>query len=152
MGAFGVALRLVAVGHLLGQVPDAAGGVLGAGQHALGVEPVPEPGHAHRLILGGDRVESVVPGGQDFPGARINIRTPVLIPHRPRLPVELHGRGVRPPHLVVGRGQNPVQLGAGDGAAHRDVDVRGQPPLWLDGGEVLHVVAEETAQVLDEPV
>jgi hypothetical protein len=30
--------------------------------------------------------------------------------------------------------------------------VRGQAALGFDGGEVLHVVAEETAQVLDEPV
>ena len=30
--------------------------------------------------------------------------------------------------------------------------MRGEPPLWFDGGEVLHVVAEEPAQVLDEPV
>src|ERR1039458_4768184 len=32
------------------------------------------------------------------------------------------------------------------------MDVRGQPSLWFDGGEVLNVVAEEPAQVLDEPV
>jgi hypothetical protein len=53
---------------------------------------------------------------------------------------------------VVGRGEDPAQLGAGDGAAHRDVDVRGEAPLWFDGGEVLDVVAEVAAQVLDEPV
>ena len=60
--------------------------------------------------------------------------------------------GVGPPDLVVGGGQDPAQLGAGDGAADGDVDVRGQPPLRFDGGEVLHVVAEVAAQVLDEPV
>src|ERR1019366_9633388 len=32
------------------------------------------------------------------------------------------------------------------------MNVRGEPPLWLDGGEVLDVVAEEPAQVLDQPV
>jgi hypothetical protein len=32
------------------------------------------------------------------------------------------------------------------------VDVRGEPALWFDGGEVLNVVAEVAAQVLDEPV
>jgi hypothetical protein len=32
------------------------------------------------------------------------------------------------------------------------VDVRGQPPLRFDGGEVLEVVAGKAAQVLDEPV
>ena len=30
--------------------------------------------------------------------------------------------------------------------------VRGQAPLWFDGGEVLDVVAEEPTQVLHEPV
>ena len=53
---------------------------------------------------------------------------------------------------MVGGGEHLAQFGPGDGAAHGDVDVRGQPPLWFDGGEVLHVVAEEPAQVLDEPV
>jgi len=53
---------------------------------------------------------------------------------------------------VVGRGDDLAELGAGDGAADRDVHVRGEPPLWFDGGEVLDVVAGEAAQVLDEPV
>ena len=53
---------------------------------------------------------------------------------------------------MVGGGEDLAQLGAGNGAADRDVDVRGEPPLGLDGGEVLHVVADEPAQVLDEPV
>ena len=64
----------------------------------------------------------------------------------------LDGLGGWPPDLVVGRGEDLAQLGAGDGAADRDVDVRGEAPLGLDGGEVLDVVAEEAAQVLDEPV
>ena len=66
--------------------------------------------------------------------------------------VVLDGAGVGPPDLVVGGGQDPAELGAGDGAAHGDVDVRGEPPLRFDGGEVLQVVAEVAAQVLDEPV
>ena len=53
---------------------------------------------------------------------------------------------------MVSGGQDPADLGAGDGAAHGDVDVRGEPPLRFDGGEVLEVVAEVAAQVLDEPV
>ena len=53
---------------------------------------------------------------------------------------------------MIGRGEHLAQFGAGQGAAHRDVDVRGEPPLRFDGGEVLDVVAEEAAQVLDEPV
>jgi hypothetical protein len=57
-----------------------------------------------------------------------------------------------PTDLVVGDDDDLPQLGAGDGAAHGDINVRGQPLLRLDGGEVLHVVAEDTAQVLDEPV
>ena len=32
------------------------------------------------------------------------------------------------------------------------MDVRGEPPLGFDGGEVLQVIAAEPAQVLDEPV
>ena len=32
------------------------------------------------------------------------------------------------------------------------MNVRGQPPLQLDRREILHVVAEEPAKVLNEPV
>jgi hypothetical protein len=64
--------------------------------------------------------------------------------------LHLIGRG--PPDLVVGGGQYLAQFGAGQGAADGDVDVGGQAPLGFDGGEVLEVVAEEAAQVLDEPV
>ena len=50
-----VCVRLVAVadllGEVLGQVPNAPAGVLGPGEHALGVEPLAEPGHVPRLIL-----------------------------------------------------------------------------------------------------
>jgi hypothetical protein len=53
---------------------------------------------------------------------------------------------------MVGSGQDAADLGAGDGAAHGDVGVRCQPPLRLNRGEILDVVAEVAAQVLDEPV
>jgi hypothetical protein len=53
---------------------------------------------------------------------------------------------------VVGGGQDLAQLGAGQGAADGDVNMRGEAPLGFDGGEVLDVVAEEAAQVLSEPV
>ena len=53
---------------------------------------------------------------------------------------------------MVGRGQDPADLDAGHGAAHGDMDVRSEAFLGFDGGEVLQVVAEVAAQVLDEPV
>ena len=126
--------------------------VLGSGEHALGVEPDPEPGHVPRLILVADGVERLVPGRQDFPGGRVEVAADRLVPDRQLVTVVLDGGGVGPPDLVVGGGQHPAQLGAGDGAADGEVDVRGEAPLGFDGGEVLHVVAEVAAQVLDEPV
>src|SRR5262249_60311008 len=54
--------------------------------------------------------------------------------------------------LVGGGGDDLPQRGAGGRAGDGDVDMRGEPLLWLDGGEVLHVVAEDAAKVLDEPV
>ena len=73
----GVACGLVAVGdvfgEVLGQVADAAGRVLRPAQDALGVEPVPEPGHVQRLILVADGVEGLVPGGQDFAGGGVEV-------------------------------------------------------------------------------
>ena len=53
---------------------------------------------------------------------------------------------------MVGGGEDPADVGAGDGAVHGDVDVRSEAALGFDGGEVLHVIAEVAAQVLDEPV
>jgi hypothetical protein len=50
-----------------------------------------------------------------------------------------------PPDLVVGRGDDLAQFGPGDGAADGEVDVRGEPALWFDGGEVLQVIAGEPA-------
>ena len=156
MGALGVGGGLVAVGDLLGevfgQVADAAGCVLRSGEHALGVESVPEPGHVQRFIVVADGVQRVIPGGQDFAGRGVEVGACLLIPDGQFLAVEPDGGGVRPPDLVVGRGQDLPQVRAGDRAAHGEMDMRGQPPLRLDGGEVLQVVAEEAAQVLDEPV
>ena len=55
--ALGVGVGLVAVaellGQVLGQVADAPGGVLGPGEHALGVELGPEPGHVPGLVIVG---------------------------------------------------------------------------------------------------
>jgi hypothetical protein len=53
---------------------------------------------------------------------------------------------------MVGSGDDASQVGAGDGAAQRDVRVRGETALGFDGGEVLDVVAEVSPQVLNEPV
>ena len=53
---------------------------------------------------------------------------------------------------MVGGGEHLAQLGPGDSAAARQMDVGGEAALGFDGGEVLHVVADVAAQVLDEPV
>ena len=49
----------------------------------------------------------------------------------------------RPPDLMIGRRHHLAELGAGDGAADRDVHVRREAALRLDGGEILDVVADE---------
>ena len=74
------------------------------------------------------------------------------MPDRELVAVEPDHVGGGPPDLVVGGGEDLAQVGAGHGAADRQVHVRGQAFLRFDGGEVLHLVAEEPAQVLDEPV
>jgi hypothetical protein len=53
---------------------------------------------------------------------------------------------------MVGGCDYPPQVGAGDGAAQSDVGVRGEAFLGFDCGEVLHVVAQIAAQILNEPV
>ena len=125
---------------------------LGSGEHALGVEPGTEPGHVQRLVTVADGVERLIPRHQDLAGVRVEVGPGVLVPDRQVPAVVLDGCRGGPPDLVVGRGDDLAQLGAGDGAADRDVDVRGEPLLGFDGGEVLQVIAAEPAQVLDEPV
>ena len=71
------------------------------------------------------------------------------MPFREPVPVELHLVRGGPPGLVIGGGNDLPQLVAGDCAAQGDAHVRGEAPLGFDGGEVLEVVAEEAAQVLE---
>ena len=111
-----------------------------------------EPGHVPRLVLVADGVEGLVPGREHFAGVRVEVGAGVLVPDRQVAAVVLDVRGGGPPDLVVGGGDDLAEFGAGDGAADGDVDVRGEPPLGFDGGEVLEVMADEAAQVLDEPV
>jgi hypothetical protein len=110
VGGLGVGGGLVAVadvlGQVLGEVADAPPGVLGTGQHALGVEPVPEPGDMQRLVLLADRIERFIPAGQDLAGGRVEIGPGVLVPDRQVPAVKLDGRGGGPPDLVVGRGDD----------------------------------------------
>ena len=112
----------------------------------------PNRATCQRLIVRADGVEGLVPGRQHFPGGRVEVVAGGLVPDGQLVTVVLDLGGVGPPDLVVGGGEDPAQLGAGDGAADGEVDVRGEPLLGFDGGEVLHVIAEEAAQVLDEPV
>jgi len=156
VGGLGVAVRLVAVaqvlGQVLGEVADAPAGIPGSGEHALGVEPRAEPRHMQRLVIVPDGVEGLVPGREHLAGLRVEVGAGVLIPHRQAVAVVLDDFGGGPPDLVVGGGDDLAELGAGDGAADGDVDVRGEAPLGFDGGEVLQVIADVAAQVLDEPV
>ena len=111
-----------------------------------------EPSDVQRFVVGADGVERLVPGGQELAGRRVEVAAGCLVPDGQVRVVVLDLVGGWPPHLVVGRGEHLPQLGAGHGAADRHVNVRGEPPLWLDGGEVLEVVADQAAQVLDQPV
>ena len=82
----------------------------------------------------------------------IDVPAGCLVPGR-ELPVVVHHSiGLRPPDLVVGRGEHLAQLGARDRAPDRHMDMGSKPFLRFDDGEVLHVVAEVPAQVLYQPV
>ena len=86
-----------------------------------------------------DRVQRLLPGGQRLAGLRVDVAAGAVVPDGRR------SRGVddrvvrRPPDLVVGRGDDLPEQGAGHGAADGHVQVRGEPALGFDGGEVLHV-------------
>src|SRR5690242_11952076 len=90
--------------------------------------------------------------GRSSPVAGVEVAATGLIPHRQVVAVKAHSVGGGPPDLVIGSSDDLPQLGAGEGAAHGDMQVWRQAALGFDGGEVLHVVAEDAAQVLGEPV
>jgi len=138
-----------------GQVAQAPARVRGAGQHALGVDLGAEPDDVHRPgVRGGiELVECVVPSRERFAGLRVDVALPVRVPLGDESVVGVDRLVARrPPHLVVGGSGDPAQVGPGHGAAHGQVKVRREPALWFDGGEVLHVPADEPAEVLYEPV
>src|SRR5260370_2469061 len=74
------------------------------------------------------------------------------MPDRELIAVVPHGASAGPPDLMVGGGDDLPEVRSGDGAADRDVRMRSEPALRFDGDEVLDVVAEVAAQILDEPV
>ncbi len=151
VGGLGVAVFMVAVaevlGQVLGEVADAPAGISRSGQHSFSIEPGAEPGHVQRLVLVADGVEGLVPGGEHLAGARVEVGPGVLVPDRQAAAVVLDDFGGWPPDLVVGGGDDLAGFGSGDGAAEGDVDVRGEPFLEFDGGEVLQVEAGVAAQM-----
>jgi hypothetical protein len=110
--------------QVLGQVTDALPGVLGARQETLRVELQAEPDDMPRLISGADRVERLVPAGQQLPAGRVEEAAGCLVPDGQVIAIEAHHVGGRPPDLVVGRCEHLAEVGAGDGAADREVDLR----------------------------
>jgi hypothetical protein len=58
------------------------GRILGSGEHALGFEPVAEAGYVEWRVLRADGTGGLVPGRQDFPGARVEIAAGDLVPNR----------------------------------------------------------------------
>jgi len=71
MSPLGISRRLVAVADLLGQVlrqvADAPGRILRAREHALSVEPLPDPRHVERLMCSPMRNQVVSKGrGRGF--------------------------------------------------------------------------------------
>ena len=105
-----------------------------------------------RLVTGADRIQGLVPGGQELAGGRIEVTARRLLPHGQVVAVEPDGGGGWPPDLVVGGSEHLAQAGARDGAADGQVHVRCQSALGFDGSEVLDIEPGKAAQILDEAV
>jgi hypothetical protein len=78
-----------------------------------------------RLAVVAEVVEGLVPGGENLAGGGVEVVAAGFVPDRQLAVVVLDLGGRWPPDLVVGGGEDLAQLGAGDGAPDRDVDVRG---------------------------
>src|SRR6476660_2605566 len=103
-------------------------------------------------VIGADGIQGLIQGRQNLAGGRVDVPAYLVEPDGQLVTVAVLDRDVRPPNLVVSRGEHAAQLGPGDGAPQGDVDMGSEAALGFDGGEVLHVGAEVAAQVLDEPV
>lgn len=122
--------------QILDQVIQPPVGLVAVGEHALDVDLGAEPDHLHRLRRGRT---GFVERGQRVAGVGVDIPAGVLVPDREVYLGVDDGVGLGRPHLVVGRGGGGADVGAGDGAPDRRVQVRGQAALGFGGGEVLHV-------------
>ena len=117
-----VSVSLVAVadllGQVLGQVPDTPRRILRPGEHALGVEPDPEPGQMPRLIPVSDGIKRLVPRwASTSPVAGSTCRCRCARPTSVQLvPVELDGRGSQAttPGDRCGESEHAANLGSGD--------------------------------------
>jgi len=108
------------LGQVLGEVADAPVRIPRPGKNALGVELGAEAGDVPRLVLVADGVEGLVPGREHLSGAGVEIGADVLVPDR-RVVVIVGGCvGGWPPDLVICRGDDLAEFGAGDGAAEGD--------------------------------
>ena len=138
-------------GEVLGQVADGPVRVLGGGDDAGGVLLGAEPQHMHRPGVGvvGDLVERFGPGGQHLPGVGVAVPGP----GPDRLAMDIDGPVKRrPPQGRVGRLDHLLEDGPGHDAADGQVQMRRQPGLRFDHGEVLHPEPAAPPEVLDEPV
>ncbi len=99
-----------------------------------------------------DRVQRLIPGRERFVCVGIDVAARFVVPDRQ--PVGTVDRPVTgwPPHLVIGRRRHLPEQDPRDRAAHRRMQVRRQPPLRLQTGEVLNVPADCPAHVLPEPI
>ncbi|OLM08275.1 hypothetical protein Ae505Ps2_6254 [Pseudonocardia sp. Ae505_Ps2] len=140
-----------ALGEILGQVTDVPSGFFGAAEDSLDVDLRPEH-HRVRRSREGVGVGRLVPGGQRLAGVRVDERLVVVVPAGEPVPAVDEFVVGGPPDLVVGRGGDRSEFGAGDGAADGGVEVGCSAFLGFDGAEVLHVPTHTAPRVLPEPV
>ena len=137
-------------GQIFREVADVAAGFFGAAQDALDVHLRARSGRRGRVRSGPRTAWSQV--GQRRAGVGVGEGLGAGVPDRqPLVGVEELVMG-GPPDLVVGRGGDRPQFGAGDGAADGGVEVRGAAFLGFDGAEVLHIPPDTAAGVLPEPI
>ena len=94
----------------------------------------------------------LVPGGQRGVGVGVDVGLGLVVRHW-NVGAGVDDSVMRwPPHRGVGGGNHLPQELTRNRATQRGMDVRGEPALWFEDREVLHVVTDRAAQVLDEPV
>lgn len=141
------------LGEVLGEVSDSPVRICLRGDDPLEVQLGPKPDHVSRTRIGVavQGVQGLLERREHLTGGRVDVPDPVA-PDRDLSTYIDRMLVLRPPDLVIRRLNDLPEGLSRYRSTNCGMEVRRQPSLSLDGGEVLHLEPDSPAKVLPEPV